>query len=69
MHHQLLALVTVGTAWHAAKVCPDEPLCICLYAGLTLLCHAVEDVLFAGEAKDLLRKARDAQKANTLPAL
>ena len=40
-----------------------------LYTTEVLLLSAIEDVLSAGEAKDLLRKAREAQKANTLPAL
>lgn len=43
--------------------------CLSVGALLPLFQKLIMEVLSAGEAKDLLRKAREAKKADTLPAL
>ena len=43
--------------------------CLSVGALLPLFQTLIMEVLFAGEAKDLLRKAREAKKADTLPVL
>ena len=55
--------------------CAEQEACLaemyCMHPCLVhaYLCFCVRSALSAGEAKDLLRKAREAQKTNTLPAL
>lgn len=69
MHGRHLFLLFSMTTVERIITSPCTADSFLLCAVVELLQSAVEDVPSAGEAKDLLRKAREAQKANTLPAL